>query len=214
MTDLLDLDSISAQDRYKLLSALVIPRPVAWVTTMDAQGIVNAAPYSFFNVFGQDPALIILGLQHKPDGSPKDTTRNIDATGEFVVNLATPALVADMVGTAASYDPGESEPSALGLKLAPSGRVKPPRLADAPVAIECERMMALSLSAERSILLGRAVGLATRDGLVDANTMYVDWADDYPVARLFADRYARLEDIERHSIPEPYRSNTTREDDT
>lgn len=214
MTDLLDLDSISAQDRYKLLSALVIPRPVAWVTTMDAQGVVNAAPYSFFNVFGQDPALIILGLQHKPDGSLKDTTRNIDATGEFVVNLATPALVADMVGTAASYDPGESEPSALGLKLAPSGRVKPPRLADAPVAIECERMMALSLSAERSILLGRAVGLATRDGLVDANTMYVDWADDYPVARLFADRYARLEEIERHCIPEPYRPETTREDDT
>ncbi|WP_292294925.1 flavin reductase family protein [Marivita sp.] len=100
MTDILDLDSISAQDRYKLLSALVIPRPVAWVTTMDAQGVVNAAPYSFFNVFGQDPALIILGLQHKPDGSAKDTTRNIDATGEFVVNLATPALVRDMVGTA------------------------------------------------------------------------------------------------------------------
>jgi flavin reductase (DIM6/NTAB) family NADH-FMN oxidoreductase RutF len=212
MTDLLDLDSISAQDRYKLLSALVIPRPVAWVTTMDAQGVVNAAPYSFFNLFGQEPALLILGLQHKPDGSPKDTTRNIDATGEFVVNLATPALVKDMVGTAASYDPGESEPTALGLKLAPSGRVKPPRLADAPVAIECERMMALSLSAERSILLGRAVGLATRDGLVDTATMYVDWAGDYPVARLFADRYARLEEIERHSIPELYRPEKNGED--
>lgn len=211
MTDLLDLDSISAQDRYKLLSALVIPRPVAWVTTMNAQGVVNAAPYSFFNVFGQDPALIILGLQHKPDGSPKDTTRNIDAMGEFVVNLATPALVKDMVATAASYDPDESEPNALGLKLAPSGRVKPPRLADAPVAIECERMMALSLSAERSILLGRAVGLTTRDGLVDAKTMYVDWADDYPVARLYADRYARLEEIERHGIPEPYRPENSGE---
>lgn len=212
MTDHLDLDSISAQDRYKLLSALVIPRPVAWVTTVDTQGVVNAAPYSFFNVFGQDPALIILGLQHKPDGSAKDTTRNIDATGEFVVNLATPALVKDMVGTASSYDPGESEPTALGLKLAPSGRVKPPRLADAPVAIECERMMALSLSAERSILLGRAVGLATRAGLVDTATMYVDWAGDYPVARLFADRYARLEEIERFGIPEPYRPEKNGED--
>ncbi|WP_372922092.1 flavin reductase family protein [Roseovarius sp.] len=212
MTDLLDLDSISAEDRYKLLSALVIPRPVAWVTTVDAKGVVNAAPYSFFNVFGQDPALIILGLQHKPNGSPKDTTRNIDATGEFVVNLATPALVTEMVGTASSYNPGESEPSALGLKLAPSGRVKPPRLADAPVAIECERMMALSLSAERSILLGRAVGLATRDGLVDTERMHVDWAGDYPVARLFADRYARLEEIERHSIPAPYRPEKTWED--
>lgn len=212
MTDHLDLDAISAQDRYKLLSALIVPRPVAWVTTMSRQGVVNAAPYSFFNVFGQDPAVIILGLQHKPDGSRKDTTRNIDETGEFVVNLATPALLADMVATASAYAPDESEPEALGLKLAPSRKVKPPRLADAPVAIECERMMALSLSAERSILLGRAIGLATRNGLVDTNGMYVDWGGDYPVARLFADRYARLEDIERHSIPEPYRPKDSGKD--
>ena len=73
-------------------------------------------------------------------------------------------------------------------------------------------MMALSLNAERSIRLGRAVGLATRDGLVDTDTMYVDWAGDYPVARLFADRYARLEEIERHSIPDPYRPETSGED--
>lgn len=212
MTDHLDLDAISAQDRYKLLSALVVPRPVAWVTTVSTRGVVNAAPYSFFNVFGQDPAVIILGLQHKPDGTRKDTTRNIDETGEFVVNLATPAMLSDMVATAASYGPDESETQALGLRLAPSGKVKPPRLADAPVAIECERMMALSLSAERSILLGRAIGLATRDGLVDTKTMYVDWAGDYPVARLFADRYARLEDIERHSIPEPFRPKDSEKD--
>lgn len=204
MADLLNLDSISAQNRYKLLSALVIPRPVAWVTTVNAQGVVNAAPYSFFNVFGRDPALIILGLQHKPDGSAKDTTRNIDAAGEFVVILATPALIADMVRTAASYDPGESEPNALGLKLAPSGRRS-----------RCNRMRAHDGAvAERGTVdpSGRAVGWATRDGLVDTDTMYVDWADDYPVARLFADRYARLEEIERHSIPDPYRPETSGED--
>ncbi len=212
MTDLLDLDSISAQERYKPLLGAGDPAPVAWVTTVDTQGVVNAAPYSFFNVFGQDPALIILGLQHKPDGSAKDTTRNIDATGEFVVNLATPALVKDMVGTASSYDPGESEPAALGLKLAPSGRVKPPRLVDAPVAIECERMMALSLSSERSILLGRAIGLATRAGLVDTATMYVDWAGDYPVARLSQTGMLVLEEIERFGIPEPYRPERNGED--
>ena len=203
MTDHFDFDAIGARDRYKLLSALVIPRPVAWVSTMDARGTVNASPYSFFNVFGEDPALIILGLQHKADGSPKDTARNIDATGEFIVNLATPDLVADMVATAAPYDPGESEPGMLGLALAPSDKVKPPRLADAPVAIECVRVMALSLGRERSILLGRAVGLAARD--VDPDGMHVDWAGDYPVARLFADRYARLEEIERHAVPDPYR---------
>lgn len=201
----LDLDTLSPRERYKLLTAVVIPRPVAWVTTVDAAGVVNAAPYSFFNVFGQDPAVVILGLERHPDGRIKDTERNIDATGEFVVNIATPDLLEAMVATAAAYGPGESEPEALGLALAPSGKVAPPRLADAPVAIECERIAALSLSQERSILLGRAVGLATRDGLVDPETLRVDWSGDFPVARLFADRYARLEEIERHAIPEPRR---------
>jgi flavin reductase (DIM6/NTAB) family NADH-FMN oxidoreductase RutF len=201
----LDLDALAPRERYKLLTAVVIPRPVAWVTTVNTEGLVNAAPYSFFNVFGQDPAVIVLGLEHREDGSAKDTERNIDATGEFVVNIATPDLVEAMVGTAANYAPEESEPEALGLALAPSARVAPPRLAAAPVAIECVRMMALSLSRERTILLGRAVGLATREGLLDPDTLRVDWVGEYPVARLFADRYARVEEIARHPIPEPRR---------
>ncbi len=200
MASAIDLDALSPKERYKLLSAVVIPRPVAWVTTMNADGLVNAAPYSFFNVFGQDPATIILGLE-RPDGTAKDTERNIDATGEFVVNIATPALVDQMVGTAASYPSNVSEAEALGLDLVPSTKVAPPRLAAAPVAIECVRLMALSLSAERSIMIGRAVSMAARDGLVDTDTNRVHWEDDYPVARLFADRYARLTEIERRAIP-------------
>jgi len=201
--DFLDLDTISAADRYKLLTALVIPRPVAWVTTVDEGGVVNAAPYSFFNLFGQDPAVVILGLEHRADGSAKDTERNIDATGEFVVNIATPAALDDLVNTAAAYPYGVSEPEALSLRLSPSGRVRPPRLTDAPVAIECERLMGLSLSQERTILLGRAVGLATREGLVNADRMHVNWNGDLPVARLFADRYAQLEEIAPRRIPKP-----------
>jgi flavin reductase (DIM6/NTAB) family NADH-FMN oxidoreductase RutF len=203
MTLNLDLDGLSARDRYKLLTAVVIPRPIAWVTTVNAEGLVNAAPFSFFNVFGQDPALVILGLERRADGSPKDTERNIDATGEFVVNIPVAADVEAMVGTAAAYPSDQSETEALGLDLAPSAKVAPPRLAKAAVAIECERMMALSLSAERSIMLGRAVGLATRDGLIDPETLYVDWNGDYPIARLFGDRYGRIEDMERHTIPQP-----------
>ena len=146
----IDLDALDPRDRYKLLSAVVIPRPVAWVTTVNAQGLVNAAPYSFFNVFGADPALIILGLEHRADGTPKDTTRNIDATGEFVVNIATPDLVEAMVGTAAAYGAEESEPEALALDLAPSAKVAPPRLAKAPVAIECVRMIGPVASARNA----------------------------------------------------------------
>jgi len=201
----LDLDALTPAERYKLLTAVVIPRPIAWVTTRSKAGVINAAPYSFFNIFGQDPPVVILGLEHRADGSAKDTERNIDATGEFVVNICTPDLLTEMVGTAAAYDADVSETDALDLALAPSAKVAPPRLANAPVAIECQRMFGISLSSERQILLGRAVGLAARDGLVDPVTKRVDWNGDYPVARLFADRYARLGQIDHLTIPHPKR---------
>ena len=197
----LDLDALEPGERYKLLTAVVIPRPVAWVTTVDARGTVNAAPYSFFNVFGEEPALIVLGLQHRSDGAPKDTTRNIAASGEFVVNIATPALLEAMVGTAAAYPPESGEPEALGLALAPSVRVAPPRLADAPAALECRRLVNLSFGPNRDLLVGEAIGLASREGLIDPERHHVDWQGDWPLARLFADRYASLEELPRHAIP-------------
>jgi flavin reductase (DIM6/NTAB) family NADH-FMN oxidoreductase RutF len=201
MTLSLDLNAMEPALRYKLLTAVVIPRPVAWVTTVGIDGTVNAAPYSFFNIFGQDPALVILGLEHHADGTAKDTTENIRRTGEFVINIVIPDLADAMINTAASYASDVSEPEALGLDLAPSKYVAPPRLADVPVAIECKRLEALTFSSEREIVVGQAVGLNARDGLIDTNTWRVEWNGNYPVARLFADRYARLEEIGRRSIP-------------
>ena len=207
MSHHIDLDELTASERYKLLTALVIPRPIAWVTTVSSEGINNAAPYSFFNVFGQDPAVIILGLEHKADGTAKDTENNINLLNEFVVNLVSSKVLGNMVDTAAAYAPGESEPDILGLSLTPSKKVKPPRLTDSPVAIECERIMSLSLSRERSILLGRAVSIFAKEGLIDSTTLQVDWANDYPIARLFADQYAEISRIRRYSIPKPKRAH-------
>ncbi|KMK65461.1 flavin reductase family protein [Puniceibacterium sp. IMCC21224] len=209
MTLTLDLGAMSAGDRYKLLTAVVIPRPIAWVTTLNEHGVVNVAPYSFFNLFGKDPALVILGLEHHGDGSPKDTTRNIRRSGEFVINIATPDLTRVMVDTAAAYDPDISEAEALGLALAPSAHVAPPRLAVVPVAIECRRTTALTFSREREIVVGEAVGFAARDGLVDPSNWHVHWADAYPVARLFADKYAEVNEIAPHSIPKLPLKDTT-----
>ena len=179
----------------------MIPRPVAWVTTTSPGGVVNAAPYSFFNLFGAEPALVVLGLENRADGGRKDTARNIRDTREFVVNVATPALAEAMVATAAAYPAARGEPEALGLALLPSARVAPPRLADVPVAIECRHTVTLAFGAERELVVGEAIGLAARDGLIDLERMHVDWVGEYPVARLFADRYARLEEIERRTIP-------------
>ena len=201
MTTEIDLLALDPRDRYKLLTAVVIPRPVAWVTTIGRGGLVNAAPFSFFNLFGKDPALVVLGLEHHAEGAPKDTARNIRASREFVVNIATPALNEAMVASAAAYDRGTSEPAMLGLSLAPSRQVAPPRFADVPVAIECRQVVTLAFSQERDIVVGEAIGLAARDGLIDTGRMHVEWGDDFPVARRYADRCARLEEIERRPIP-------------
>ncbi|THH35461.1 flavin reductase family protein [Aliishimia ponticola] len=197
----LDLDQMEPALRYKLLTAVVIPRPIAWITTLGTDQTVNAAPFSFFNLFGQDPALVIVGLEHHADGTPKDTARNIRDTGEFVVNIVTPDLTGAMVGTAAAYAPDVSEPQALGLSLAPSSQVAPPRLADAPVAIECRLLDKLSYSPERDIVVGQAAGLVARDGLIDTETWRVEWDSAYPLARLFADKYATLVETAPRAIP-------------
>ena len=197
----IDLASLTPRDRYKLLCGVVIPRPIAWVTTCNPDGSTNLAPFSFFNVFGADPATVVLGLEHHPDGRPKDTTANIDRTGEFVVHILTPDLNQIMVESAAQYAPGESETEALGLATEPAARVATPRLCAAPVALECRKTVGLSLSPERCILVGEALSLNARDGLIDLDTCHVNWGDALPTARLFADRYARLVESDRLTIP-------------
>ncbi|SKA27133.1 flavin reductase family protein [Consotaella salsifontis] len=198
---LLDFATLPATSRYKLLTATVLPRPIAWVTTLGEEGQVNAAPFSFFNVFSEEPALIILGLQHHPDGSPKDTTRNIHARGEFVVNIVSEELLPAMIGTAAAYPPGKSETAALGLAVEPGARIATPRIAAAPVALECRRHTTIAFGDHREILIGEVLALHAREGLIDPVTHRVEWDDDYPVGRLFADRYSRTRESDRHSIP-------------
>lgn len=197
----IDLEALTARDRYKLLCGVVIPRPIAWVTTINADGVVNVAPFSFFNVFGADPATVILGLEHHADGTPKDTTRNIDETGEYTINILTPDLNDVMVATAVQYPANVSEAAMLGLDLCPSAKIAPPRLACAPVALECRKTMALSLSPERSIMIGEAIALSAREGLIDVERNYVNWEGHYPTARLFGDKYARLVETEPMNIP-------------
>src|ERR1700732_3011557 len=133
------LRDLSPHDRYKLLCGVVVPRPIALVTTLDANGAVNAAPFSFFNVFSEDPPLVVLGLQHRPDHGPKDTTRNIHRDGEFVVHLVDEALALAMNDCAIDFPAGDSEVEAAALETLPSVDVRVPRLAAAPFALECRR---------------------------------------------------------------------------
>ena len=115
----IDPSSTSSQDNYKLLTNLVVPRPIAWVTSQNAEGVINLAPFSFFNAIGSDPLYIVISIGNKDDGSPKDTAANIIANGEFVVNLVTEDLLSEMNFSAANFPPNESELTALGLHPTP-----------------------------------------------------------------------------------------------
>jgi flavin reductase (DIM6/NTAB) family NADH-FMN oxidoreductase RutF len=195
MRDLnLKLAELEPRQRYKLLCGLVVPRPIAWVTTLSPEGVVNAAPFSFFNVFSEDPALVVLGLQHKADGAAKDTSRNIAATGEFVIHVVDEPMAEAMNLTAVDFPAGESEPAVAGLELAPSTQVKPPRLAHAPAALECRRTVGLAFSPGRELVVGEVLGVHARSGIVDPETLSVDFAALRPVGRLAGNGYARQGD--------------------
>jgi flavin reductase (DIM6/NTAB) family NADH-FMN oxidoreductase RutF len=193
-----DLDvkfaDLAPRQRYKLLCGLVVPRPIAWVTTVSGEGAVNAAPFSFFNVFSEEPALIVLGLQHKADGTVKDTSRNIAATGEFVVNVVDEPMAEAMNLTAVDFPAGESEPTIAGLELSPSIQVGPPRLAAAPAALECRRTVVLTFGPGRELIVGEVVSVHARAGIVDAETLSVDFDALRPVGRLAGNGYARQGD--------------------
>ena len=136
-----DFTALPARDRYKLLCALVVPRPIALVTTLGPGGIVNAAPFSFFNVFAETPPLVVLGLQSRPDGSLKDTSAHIRNIGSFTVNLVDEALAERMNVCAVDFPPGTSELDAAGLTALPAVSIPVPRQSDpdqvAPIMRDC-----------------------------------------------------------------------------
>jgi flavin reductase (DIM6/NTAB) family NADH-FMN oxidoreductase RutF len=193
---LFDFAELSEKDRYKLLVSTVVPRPIAWVVTQDAAGHVNAAPYSFFNVFGNEPPVVIIGIGGRKPGDAKDTGHNIRTTGQFVVNLVSEANAPAMVITAIDFPPEVDEIVQAGLTTLPSVHVRPPRIAESPVAMECERMATIDLAADRTLVMGRVLAMHIRDDAVlDRARCYVDTPRLGLVGRLHgAGWYARTDD--------------------
>jgi flavin reductase (DIM6/NTAB) family NADH-FMN oxidoreductase RutF len=122
---------------YQALVGVVTPRPIAWVTTLSAQGTVNLAPFSFFNAFGANPPVVVFSPTLRRDGSKKDTLRNLERLGEFVVHSAVAPLAGAVNLTSRELPPEESEVALAGLSTVPSTRVRPPRIREAPTALEC-----------------------------------------------------------------------------
>lgn len=188
----IDPAGLAQRDRYKLLVGLIIPRPIALVTTLGPGGILNAAPFSFFNLFSDTPPLIVLGLESKPDGSLKDTTAHIRDRGSFVVNLVDEELGECMNTCAIAFPPEISEVDAAGLTSLPSVRIPVPRIAEAPAALECRHTITLEISRSRRLAVGEIVYVHVRPGVVDPDRLHVDMNEYRPLARLYGDYYASL----------------------
>ncbi len=168
----LDLEGKHADRAYAVLASLVTPRPIAWVTTLGPDGVVNAAPFSFFNALGANPPIIGFCPGDREDGTPKDTARNIRLTHEFVVNLVDEACAEAMNRTAASLPYGVSELKQAGLTTAPSSVVKPPRIAEAPASLECAEWGTLQIGGNR-LIIGLVKRVQVRDELFDAKTLRI-----------------------------------------
>src|SRR5881227_2367267 len=134
---LLDVANANFLEVYQTLVGVVTPRPIAWVTSVDPEGRVNLAPFSFFNAFGANPPVVVFSPTLRRDGSKKDTLLNVEATGEFVLNAAVEPLAEQVNLSSAELPRGESEVTLAGLTLRPSTKVRPPRLSEAPVNLEC-----------------------------------------------------------------------------
>ncbi|MDA8048698.1 MAG: flavin reductase family protein [Rhodospirillales bacterium] len=172
---LFEFDRISPENRYKLLVSTVVPRPIAWVVTLDLEGRVNAAPFSFFNAVSQDPPVVVIGIGGRGPGRSKDTAVNIRNRPEFVVNLVNADEAAAMNVTAIEWEPEVRELEEAGLTTIPSVKVKPPRIAESPVALECVKHVTVELGIDRSVVFGRVVAMHVRDDAVlDAAKCYID----------------------------------------
>ena len=163
----LNLETEYAHRAYPLLASLVTPRPIALVTSLSADGKVNAAPFSFFNVLGANPPIVAFAPGDRDDGTPKDTALNIRATHEFAVNLVDEAMAQAMNQCAAPLPYGENELVRAGLTTTPSSIVKAPRITEAPASLECVEWGTLQIGGNR-VVIGLVKRLHLRDELFDA----------------------------------------------
>ncbi len=184
---------LETEATYKLITGIVVPRPIAWVTTLSPSGTVNLAPFSFFTCVSPKPPLLAISVGHKA-GVYKDTARNILAREEYVIHIADFSHLEALHHTSTEYPPDISEVEAAGLATLPSDEVEVPRLRDAPVAMECRFHNCIEFGDTRNrLIVGEVVVFHLRDGLVRDGKVATGDLD--PIARLSGPTYARLGEV-------------------
>ncbi len=186
-----DFKAISNHERYNLIIGLVAPRPIALITSLDAAGRVNAAPYSAFNYMCTDPVLVTIGGGNRPDADadasglpkPKDTVQNIRVRGEFVVNVVNEAIAEAMNICAIDFPPGVNELAEAGLTTAPGVRVAVPRIAEAPASLECREVTTVEVGRSR-VIIGEVVYAHVREEFIDPAGPYIRAQELHAVGRM------------------------------
>ena len=179
-----EMQSLNSEQRSNILHSLVLPRPIAWISSVDGDGTVNVAPFSFFNAMSGDPPLLCVCIGSR-QGVLKDTARNIAATGEFVVNLVSEPLARRMAVTAIEFGAQVDESAQAGLVLGDARRVKAPRIVDSPASFECRVRQIIDIDGVRSLVLADVLAAHVMDAaVVDGELMYFDPAPMELIARL------------------------------
>jgi flavin reductase (DIM6/NTAB) family NADH-FMN oxidoreductase RutF len=202
---LIDLEKLSPTQVYFTMIQTLIPRPIAWVLSENADGGLNLAPFSYFTAVSSDPPLIMISTGRKPDGGPKDTRVNVEQRSDFVVMIPHRALLEPMNASSMTLPAGESEVAKLGLQTTPFEGSRLSRLADCRVAYACRRFEILEMgNAPQALVFGRVGAIYVDDALVDTDAkgrtkIHADRLD--PVCRLGAGEYALLGEVRR--LPRP-----------
>ena len=190
------IDPSTFEDFNRVLTGVIVPRPIAFVSTMSASGLVNLAPYSFFNAVAYAPPTIIFSSSRRAGSKQKDTLANIEETGEFVVNIVVDDIAEAMNKTSAEYPTAVSEFEVAGLTEAPSDLIKPPRVAESPVNMECRLIQIVPLgqgSHQHGLVIGEVVYMHIRDDIIDGHR--INHQNLKPTGRLAGNMYCHTADI-------------------
>ena len=200
------MENLTNMQKYWLITGSIGPRPIALVTSLNEDGVCNAAPFSAFNYMGEDPPLLVIAIDrygeesHRPR-EKKDTLKNILGREQFVVNMVDEPIAERMVLCATDYPSHVSEPKAVGFELAPCAAVKVPRIAEAPISWECTLFKVIEFSEQRTLVFGEIIAMTFKDDLLDEDRLRVNVDRFAPYGRLGGPNYARTTDRVRLRVP-------------
>lgn len=195
----IDPTLLEERDQYKLMTGSIIPRPIALVSSLGPKG-PNAAPFSLFNMVGSDPCMLMFSVGNQSDGSAKGTLQNIRHLPEFVVHICDVAIAERMNVCSTDFEHGINEIERAGLTAVPSVKVKPPRIAEAPVHMECKLIRVVEFGTRHNVVFGEVLMFHFRDGIVNER-YHVDPAKLNPIGRLSGSMYTRVSEPFRMDRP-------------